>query len=284
VTKPRLSIIVGTYNWPDALRLCLNSLGSQSNRDFEIIVADDGSGSQTAELISRVSGTLPMNIRHVWQEDIGFRKSLILNVAIREARGGYLIFLDGDCIAQPDFVARHLELAQPGCLVTGSRIMLGKTLTKELLLHEKLDFGLFLRKAPAYRLRNQISKLLPLFLRAPNTGFRDYRSFIWRRIKGCNLACWREDALRIGGFDEGLTGWGHEDADFVLRLHEIGVVRRSGAWATEILHLWHPDADRSLEESNRRIVSERIAAVKERLARTSGQKAPVTRSPPDPRP
>lgn len=266
MTAPPISIIVSTYNWPAALRLCLKSLMDQSEQDYEIIVADDGSGPDTAQLIGRLSETSPVGIRHVWQEDIGFRKSIILNAAIAEARGAYLVFVDGDCIAQPDFVAQHRRLARPNCLVTGSRIMLGKSLSEALLQQEELDFARFRSRAPTYRLRNEISKLLPLFLRGPDSGLRNYRRFAWRRIKGCNLACWREDALRGGGFDEELTGWGHEDADFVLRLYELGITRRSGAWSTEVLHLWHPEADRGHAETNRRIVSERIAAAEKRRA------------------
>ena len=264
MTAPPISIIVSTYNWPHALRLSLKSLMNQCDKGYEIIVADDGSGPETAELIAKLSEASPVDIRHVWQEDVGFRKSIILNAAIAEAHGAYLIFVDGDCIAQPDFVTQYRRLARPNCLVTGSRIMLGKALSEALLQEEELNFARFRSRAPTYRLRNEVSKLLPLFLRGPDSRLRNYRRFAWRRIKGCNLACWRKDAQRAGGFDEQLTGWGHEDADFVLRLYEIGIVRRSGAWSTEVLHLWHPEADRDRAETNRRIVSERIAAAEKR--------------------
>lgn len=267
MTALPLSIIVSTYNWPAALRLCLRSLMAQPDRDFEIIVADDGSGPETAELIAQTRQASPVDIRHVWQEDAGFRKSMILNTAIADARGDYLIFVDGDCIVQPDFIRQHRKLARAGCLVTGSRIMLARELSGTLLREQDFDFARFRRRALFERLRNRVSKLLPLFLRAPDSPLRDYRRFAWRRIKGCNLACWREDARRAGGFDVGLTGWGHEDADFVLRLHDLGIVRRSGAWSTEVLHLWHPESDRSRTETNRRIVAERIAMVEKRRGR-----------------
>src|SRR5437899_1665714 len=138
-----ISVIVNTYNWPEALRLCLQSLASQNERCFEIIVADDGSRRETADLIEAFAGSVSIPVRHVWQEDIGFRRSAILNKAIAQAAGPYLIFIDGDCIVQPDFVARHRMLAQPNHLVTGSRILLGRELSKKLLAQEKWNYQAF---------------------------------------------------------------------------------------------------------------------------------------------
>jgi predicted glycosyltransferase involved in capsule biosynthesis len=89
---------------------------------------------------------------------------------------------------------------------------------------------------------------------------RLYKRFEWRRIKGCNMACWKSDALAIDGFDETLTGWGHEDADFVFRLQNKGVIRKSGAWATEVIHLWHKMANKETAEKNAAIVKEKILA------------------------
>ena len=107
-----ISILLATYNWPQALKLCLESLATQTDPDFEIIIADDGSTQSTTQLIDSYKNTLP--ITHLWQEDEGFRKTKILNQAIATAQGDYLIFLDGDCIVQPDFVERHRQLAQIG--------------------------------------------------------------------------------------------------------------------------------------------------------------------------
>jgi GT2 family glycosyltransferase len=110
------------------------------------------------------------------------------------------------------------------------------------------------------RLTGQINKVLPLFVKLPWFPLRAYRAFEWRRIKGCNMACWKKDALAIEGFDEELVGWGHEDADFVFRLSEIGITRISGAWATEVLHLWHKTADKSQALKNAEIVRSKIMA------------------------
>lgn len=257
-----ISVIVNTYNWPEALRLSLQSLASQSDRCFEIIVADDGSRPDTADLIEAFAGSAPVPVRHVWHEDIGFRRSAILNKAIIEARGYYLIFIDGDCILQPDFVAQHRALVKPNHLVTGSRILLGREISRKLLAEGKWNYRAFRRKSLSHRLTGEISKVMPLFVRLSWRRLSDYRSFVWRRIKGCNLACWKSDALAIGGFDETFTGWGSEDIDFVFRLQDKGVIRRSGTWATEVLHIWHKPADPSRAEANKKIVLDRIEAAR----------------------
>ncbi|NBV00752.1 MAG: glycosyltransferase, partial [Burkholderiaceae bacterium] len=129
---PRLiSVLLATYNWPEALQLCLNSLREQTDLDFEIIITDDGSGESTRALIEKEQLDFPVPIKHLWQEDIGFRKSLILNQGIAAAQGDYLVFLDGDCIVQNDFIAQHRRLAEPHCLVTGSRILTSEGLKNE---------------------------------------------------------------------------------------------------------------------------------------------------------
>ena len=121
--SPSISILLATYNWPQALELVLESLNAQTDKDFEVLIADDGSKPDTAQRITVFTKRANFPIQHLWQEDLGFRKTAILNQAIKHARGGYLVFLDGDCITQPDFVARHRALAQSGYLVTGSRIL-----------------------------------------------------------------------------------------------------------------------------------------------------------------
>lgn len=257
---PLISVIVTTYNWPEALNLTLQSLISQTDRCFEVIVADDGSGPATAEVIYASAKLAPIPVVHVWQEDIGFRRSAIINKAVAEARGDYLVFVDGDCILQPDFVTQHRGLSQPNHLVTGSRILLGRELSAMLLAKGTWSYRAFLRSALWYRFAGDISKIAGIFVRLPPSRFRDYRSFVWRRIKGCNLACWKADALAIGGFDESFFGWGSEDIDFVFRLQDKGVVRRSGTWATEVLHIWHAPPDSSRAEGNEKVVRERIEA------------------------
>lgn len=263
-----ISVILATYNWPEALSLCLHSLNAQTDLNFEVVIADDGSKPDTTDLINQFKSIFRFPLRHVWQEDIGFRKALILNKAIAEAKGEYLVFLDGDCLVQPDFIAQHRHLARLGHLVTGSRVLLNHTLTQKWLSHQvqagllnsAWSFNSVLWKLPFLRLSSGVNKLLPFVVKLPFHRLRIYSQFVWRRIKGCNMACWKADALKINGFDATLTGWGHEDADFVFRLQDASVQRTSGAWATEVLHLDHPVSDRTKAEENAKLVRARILA------------------------
>lgn len=253
-----ISVLLATYNWPEALQKCLESLATQTDTNFEIIIADDGSGSPTKSLIDSVKKNYPIQITHLWQADQGFRKTAILNQAIAHAHGDYLIFLDGDCIVQPDFIARHRQLAQKGCLVTGSRILLSEGLSKTILAWPAWGFAKFKAQLLQYRLSGGINKYWPIVMKLGDGTWRRYKKFVWRRIKGCNMACWATDAKSIGGFDEGMTGWGHEDADFVFRLQHSGVVRKSGAWSTEVFHLFHRIHDQSNAAENARRVRAKI--------------------------
>lgn len=255
-----ISILLATYNWPQALKLCLESLATQTDQHFEIIIADDGSTATTKEVIESFKGSHPVAIHHLWQEDQGFRKTKILNQAIAAAHGDYLVFLDGDCIVQPDFVARHRELAQKGYLVTGSRVLLNESLTQELLSWPHWSFQKFTSGLLSKRLSGGINKYWPLKIKFGNGSWRDYKKFVWRRIKGCNMACWKADAEAINGFDETMTGWGHEDADFVFRLQHHRIRRKSGSWSTEVLHLFHKIHDQSNAAENASRVREKIMA------------------------
>lgn len=156
-----ISVIVATYNRPDALRLVIQSLLSQTDSNYEILIADDGSKQDTTDLVKLYQATSSIAIHHVWQTDDGFRLSRIRNLATKQARGEYLIFLDGDCIVQPDFVAQHRNLAKPQRMVTGSRILLEQKLTDSLCASQKWSFESFKSKAIHHRLHGQVNKILP---------------------------------------------------------------------------------------------------------------------------
>jgi glycosyltransferase involved in cell wall biosynthesis len=256
-----ISVIIATYNWPEALNLCLQSLREQTDMNFEIIIADDGSAPTTRKVVDEI-GAFPIPIRYCWHEDDGCRKTIICNQAMREAKGDYLIFLDADCLVQPDFVARHRSLAKNGHMVTGSRVLLSETLTKKIIAGGVWDFRVFSNRLPILRLQGGINKILPVFLKLGDGGWRNYREFVWRRIKGCNMACWRKDALAIGGYDETLLGWSHEDADFVFRLQESGIIRKAGAFSTEVFHLYHRVRDQSNDTESKERLNKKIRASK----------------------
>ena len=256
----KISIIVATYNRIDALDFVLQSLETQTDRDFEVLIADDGSKPDAKDFIESFKLQSKLQIKHVWHEDLGFRLALIRNLASAEASGEYIIFLDGDCVVQPDFVSQHRKLAKKGCFTTGSRVLLNESLTKEVLSWPQWDFKKFTRHLLRYRLSGGINKYWPLKVKLGDGAWRNYQKFVWRRIKGCNMACWKADAQAIGGFDETMTGWGHEDADFVFRLQNIGLIRKSGSWSTEVLHLYHRINDQSNAAENARRVRDKILA------------------------
>lgn len=259
------SIIVSTYERPDALDACLRALGGQTDLDFEIVIADDGSGPQTARLIESWTARLPVALRHVWQQHDGFRAAEIRNRGIRASKGSYCIFLDGDCLARPDFVATHRRFAEPGWFVAGNRILLSRKLTEAVLGRglpaETWDFSKLVRE----RFGGGVNRLLPA-IRAPLGALRKIYPGAWEGAKTCNLAVARGDLDRIDGFDTSFVGWGLEDSDLVVRLFHAGVRRKDGRFATGVLHLWHPQFDRAgLPDNQQRLdqvlASNRIVAV-----------------------
>jgi glycosyltransferase involved in cell wall biosynthesis len=246
-----LSVIVSTYNWPEALAVVLASLALQTDQRFEVIIADDGSTAATTALLAGLAADYPVRLAHVRQDDRGFRAAAARNRAVAESRGDYLLFLDGDCAVLPDFTATHRRLAEPGWFVAGNRILLSAAFTAAVISGaEALSAwppARFLRA----RFRGEINRLLPL-LRLPDGGFRKLRKARWQGAMTCNLAVWREDFYRVNGFDEDFVGWGHEDADFVSRLINSGIFRKEGRFAAPVMHLWHPAQDRGNEQDNLR--------------------------------
>jgi glycosyltransferase involved in cell wall biosynthesis len=261
-----ISIVVTTYNRDDALAAVLRSLAAQSDRDFEVLVADDGSGPATAALVEQRKQQFGVPLTHVWQEHRGFRAGEIRNRAIRASRGEYVVFLDGDCLVRPDFVATHRRLAERGWFVTGNRALLTPALT-EAVLNQKLEPELWsLTGWLGQRFSGGLNRLAPV-LRLPLGPLRKMRPQAWEDARSCNLAVWRADLDRVDGFDAIFSGWGKEDSDLLVRLLHSGVRRKDGAYATGVLHLWHAAADRSqLAENERRLArvieSKRVRAEK----------------------
>ncbi len=254
----KISLVITTYNRPDALTAVVEACFAQSDKNFEIIIADDGSTANTADCIAALKARSPVPLTHVWQEDLGFRAAMARNRGTLAAAGDYIVFLDGDCIPQRDFVAWHRKLAQPGYLVSGSRVLLSAPFTARVL-EQHLDLATLGTGALlALRKDGHINKVLQLLTRWPDL-WRTSRRFSWRRIKSCNLGVWRSDLTLVNGFDESFLGWGHEDSDLVVRLFNAGVMRKDGAFATEVFHLWHREAVRDQESSNKRVVQERAA-------------------------
>ena len=239
-----ISVIVTTYEREDALDAVLRSLSRQGDRGFEVVVADDGSGPGTKALVERWKTRLGVPLSHVWHEHLDFRAGEIRNRAILASCGAYCVFLDGDCLTRPDFIATHRALAEQGWFVTGNRALLSASLTERALRDglepEQWTLGVWLSQ----RLNGGLNRLASV-LRLPLGPLRKLRSNAWEGARSCNLAVWRGDLDHIDGFDQAFSGWGKEDSDLLVRLLHAGVRRKDGSFATAVLHLWHPPADRS---------------------------------------
>lgn len=246
-----ISVIVTTYNRVDALGAVLRGLEHQTDRNFEVVVADDGSGPPTGAFLRNLALNFPMSLKHVWQEDRGFRAAECRNRAILASGGLYCVFLDGDCIPRPDFVAAHRRLAEPGWFVTGNRVLMARDLTERVLAQSSAPQFWSLATWSALRYRRKINRLAPL-LPLPLGPLRKVRPAAWRGARSCNLAVWRSDLNRIDGFDASYRGWGLEDSDLLMRLLQAGLHRKDGNFATGVLHLWHPQSDRSAVRENER--------------------------------
>ena len=271
----KISFIVLTYNRTDALLAVLRSLARQCGANHEVLVADDGSNAMQVGMLRQNCPTFKCPVRHVWHADTGFTAAAARNLGAFHASGEYLVFLDGDCVPGRSFVKAHTRLAEKFCFVNGSRVLLSPSLTLRVV-HQQIDL---LDQSWAFwtaaRLKGDSNKLLHM-LGWPSDLFRVKQGFEWKGIRSCNLAVWRKDFLTVNGFDETFEGWGHEDADLVLRLSHSGVRRKNGFWSTEVYHLWHPEQQRHQESVNRVKVLDRMNICQIRAERGLAEIEPHT--------
>jgi glycosyltransferase involved in cell wall biosynthesis len=226
-----VSLIVTTYNRPDALELSLLSALDQIEQPDEILVADDGSDGETADLVGRMSKTAKIPILHVWQEDRGFRAAMIRNKAIARARGDYIVFVDGDMILHASFIADHKSAARTGSFSQGSRVLVSDGRTLRILRDGRAIFRPF-QSGLSNRKNGMRSPFLSkLFLRRSNS---------LKGIRTCNFALWKSDAVAVNGFNEDFTGWGREDSEFAARLLNKGIFRQNIKFMAIAYHLAHP--------------------------------------------
>jgi len=244
-----VSLIVTTYNREDALDAVLSALSQQCDRGFEVVIADDGSRPATADVVDRWRPGLGVPLSHVWQVNRGFRAAEIRNRAILACSGDYCLFLDGDCLPRRDFVATHRRLAERGWFVTGNRVLLTGALTTAVLRDGLQPQAWGPAEWLRQRRRGGVNRLAAV-LQLPLGALRKLAAGKWRGARSCNLAVWRDDLERVDGFDASFSGWGREDSDLLIRLLHVGVRRKDGRFATGVIHLWHPEADRGQLAAN----------------------------------
>jgi len=238
----KLTLIITTYNWPEALVLVIKSVRNQTIIPDEVIIADDGSSKDTKDIIDFFKKDSRLNIIHSWQEDKGFRAAKSRNKAILKASGDYIVLIDGDTILHSNFIKDHIENAEMGFFVQGSRVLLTEKQTKKTLDKKYIRFPFFLSQ---YRNRKNAvhSKLLSVIFSNKKNNFNG--------IKSCNMAFYKRDCMNINGFNNEFEGWGREDTEFVVRMMNSGINRKNIRFNAIQFHLWHDENSRiSLTRNN----------------------------------
>lgn len=236
----RISLLMPTYERADALAAVLCSVERQSQPPAEIIVGDDGSGAKTAEVIASAKRR-GMNIFHIWKEHDGFRAGRMRNACLAASSGEYVVMVDDDMLLHPDFIADHAWAARPGMFVQGSRVLLNEKASATAMRFESWWPSFF--SSGVSKRKNLIrSRMLSSLLGGANQCLKGIRT--------CNFALWREDFIKVNGFNEDFVGWGREDSEFVTRLFNAGLQRRNLRFAALACHLHHPPRSRERVEQN----------------------------------
>lgn len=249
IDPKHISVIITTYNSPAYLQRVLTAYLQQTVLPRELIVADDGSTTETAAVVEAFRLHAPFPVQHVWHEDLGFRAAKIRNEAIKVSTGNYLLFSDGDCLPHPAFVADHAALAKPGYFVQGKRMLVRKQAAETFAVTSSI--GLL-----GGCLTGQLSGAHHL-LRIPGFALETHGL---RGIKTCNFALYRDAALAINGFNEAFVGWGREDSEFAARLIAYGLKRHDPPFSALVFHLWHPENSRDNLDENDRMLADAVAS------------------------
>ena len=251
--KPKASVIIAVYKDTEALFGILNALDNQSEKDFEIIISEDCESNEMETFLAPYKTR--DNFFHLTQVDDGWRKTLAMNRAINFAHTEYLMFLDGDCIPDPDFVALHIESAEQSKFLTGRRVYLGPLFSK--ILRKNPNFIKIIQSRLLFLLL-----LIPLHIdkvRSYEVGLSS-RFMQWLRGKkpvgiiGCNFSCFKKDLVAINGYNEELKGVGGEDSDLQWRFEGLGMATKSVKFLIPVYHLFHKNtrqgSDENLQMSN----------------------------------
>jgi len=244
-----VSIIITTYNRPEALKIVINSIDSQTYKPSEIIIADDGSGEETSKLIENLNKNSNLKIIHSWQEDKGFRAARSRNKAILRSSSDYIILIDGDMILDRFFIKDHLDNAKEGQFLQGSRVLLSEKLTNQIIKSSSYNLRPF-----SIGINNRKNALRSKIL----SDIFSYNSNNAHGIRSCNMSFFKSDCLKVNGFNNSMEGWGREDSEFAVRMLNSNISRRNIKFSALQFHLWHPNAHRSSLKANDKILNDAI--------------------------
>jgi glycosyltransferase involved in cell wall biosynthesis len=254
------ALIITTYNWPEALKLTLQSALRQTRLPDEVLIADDGSTAKTAETVRSVLRPSGLKWFHVWHEDREVRQSRIKNLAVRYSSAEYLIFVDQDVVLHAQFIADHLSMPEKGTFLQGKRVLLSSFRTERML--ERGSFsqpGCWMKG-----IRNRKNALRIPFLGRWLAMPKKFQE----SLRGCNLSMFKSDFLDVDGFDEVFDGsWGREDSDLCYRLFHKGVLVKNLWFLALQYHLYHKvvrdwERERLDSEINQNLREKRGKAVK----------------------
>ncbi len=246
----KTSLLVCTYNWPEALELVLKSILNQAQLPDEVLIVDDGSTEDTKNLVAKYQSNFPVPLHHVWHPDDGFRKTIILNEAIAKAKGDYIIQMDGDCVCHSSFVKDHIDFASKGSFGQGSRVFMNPE-RSELAL-QNFNFSIpFYSKGIVNRLNAIHAPFMRKMMDKPSTSLAGTR--------GCNVAFWKSDLIQVNGYNEAIQGWGREDTELAVRLMNSGISKRKLKFGAIQYHIHHEDNSRGKLASNHGILETAIA-------------------------
>lgn len=238
------SLIISTYNRPDALSVCLDSIRHLHMLPDEVIVGDDGSRPDTEALVTTFQKDFPVPLKYIRQEDKGFRLAMIRNRCVAAANGEYIIQIDGDIFLHPDFVADHLRQAREGFFMKGGRVQLDEAFSQEICSEGKArKIGFFSKGIEKKRANTLRFPALASWL-APR--YRKNRE----NVLGCNMSYFRKDFIAVNGYDEDFEGWGGEDLDISYRFKNLGLGKRYLKFCGLAYHLWHREAPMTSSEAN----------------------------------
>lgn len=226
----KTSLLISTYNWPEALELVLLSVENQTVMPDEIIFADDGSKRETKDLIDEFRKNTKIKTYHIWHEDNGFQRSIILNKAIAKGQGDYIIQTDGDCILHPDFVKDHIRFAKKNTYLYGSRVSIKENYLKKLFAKKSIKFNVF---SEGIKKRTRTLRV-PLF-----SMLYQSKKELSKKMRGCNISFWKKDFIAINGYNESMTGWGREDSELIIRMMNYGCMGKRLRYSGIVYHIWH---------------------------------------------